>query len=167
MDRARGLDNKAAGLIGGATALIGASVAAGSRLTDLQASAAVQLIVGIALVVALTLLLVAGGLAAWAFRPQAYAAQHADEIKSFVTRSYLRQDPTQVEGTQLDGSVKAILKAREVNRRKAHRLGWAFRTFLVALVVTAGAGATLAVEGASDHGKPGKPRASGHIAGRH
>jgi hypothetical protein len=92
---------------------------------------------------------VSGGLAALSIRPQAYSGLHQDEISSFVKPSYLKQEPTQVAGTLLDGSVKAVIAARRVNHKKAKRLGCAFRVFLAALLVTAAAGVTLAVEGAT------------------
>ena len=104
------------------------------------------------------MLLVAGVLAAWAIRPQAYSGLHQDEIDSFVKGSYLEQEPREVIGTLLDGSIKAIATARTVNRRKAKRLGIGFRVFLVAVAVTAAAGGTVAVEGATnDRREPAKP----------
>lgn len=135
--------------MGGVTALIAAAVAAGSRLTELPASDEVRVLVGVLLVLGLILLLAAGGLAAWSIRPQAYSALHENEIQSFVKKSYLQQDSVQVVGTLLDGSVKAVTRARKVNRRKANRLTIAFGFFLAALAVMAGAGITLAIEGAT------------------
>lgn len=135
IERGRSLDTKAGAIVAASVALIGASVAFIARLADLDGGSGAKTLWAVELITALIALLCAGGLAVWALAPRVVRSTVAfHELETWETPRVLESNPTLNRGMLLRASVHSIGLSRNVNRRKASRLGWASWVLAGALV---------------------------------
>jgi hypothetical protein len=143
VDRANGIDQKAAGLMAAGLVLLAAGVAFATAIGGVQVGQGARNLWAGLLIVTLILILISLGFAISALKPRVFRiVLHMNELQKWPTVGYLDQDPTLVTGTLLTASVEATREARVTNTTKADRLAWAFRLFaaaVVAIVILAGA----------------------------
>lgn len=166
VDRANGIDQKAAGLLAAGLALMAAGVAFAATIGSDHVGKGARILWAALLMLTLVLLLSSLVFAIAALRPRVFRiVLHIEEIEEWPTVGYLDQDPTMVQGTLLLGSIEATKEARKVNKDKGDRLVNAFRVFaaaVVAIVILAGAVAIRMTE--SDSHAAGREHAAGHIS---
>jgi len=121
VERSRGLDNKASGLLAVAVVLLAA--AAGFAAQMPEGGEGARALWTIEVGVTLLFLIAAGAYAVSAIAPQsAYARIHLDELTLWGTEEYLDRDPTVVRGALLNADLESVRLSRGVNARKASRL---------------------------------------------
>jgi hypothetical protein len=149
VDRARGLDTKAAGLIAASLAGLVGGITFAAKLSELHGGTGAKTLWAVSLVLGLVLLIPALGLAVRAILPQAFRiAVAVEEMRRWVTPRFLGQEPTDVEGELLYGSVIATGDARAINEAKAERLSKAFYCFAAALLCVVMCGSAVAIHAA-------------------
>ena len=159
VDRSRGLDQKAAGLIAAGLAGLAAGFTFALKLSELHGGSGAKILWAIALVGSLVLLLPALGFAVRAILPQAFRiAVAVDEMKTWVTPRFLETEPLDVGGELLFGSVIATEDARRINDAKARRLTRAFYFFAAALLCVIACGIAVAVHAAEYTGSYARHR---------
>lgn len=135
IDRARGLDTKAGGLLAANLALLVAGMTVATKLPDLEGGHGAKVLWAATLGAGLGLLLCTLGLAVAALVPRAFRVEvHIDELERWTTPRVLDRAPTKTRGELLAGDVAAVKKSRAVNHTKGKRLTWAFVVFSAALV---------------------------------
>jgi hypothetical protein len=146
IERARGLDTKAAALIAGSLVIVAAGATFASRLGDVNGGSGAKTLWSIEFGAALLLVLLAGLFAVLAMRPRAFRTAIAyHELEGWVTRNWLAKDPTFVRGKILHANLKSVGHAREQNNRKAGWLKWSFLAFASAMVCIVALGISVAV----------------------
>lgn len=136
VDRANGIDQKAAGLMAAGLALLAAGVAFAATIGGVHVGTGARTLWAVLLILTLLLLLASLGFAVAAVRPRVFRiVLHVNELRRWPTVGYLNKDPAMVQGTLLRGSIFAIEEARKVNTCKADRLAVAFRVFAAAVAV--------------------------------
>ncbi len=146
VDRSRGLDAKAAGLIAVSLAGLAGGIGLLTKVPDLHGGSGAHVLWSVLLTAGLVLFVPAIGFAVWTILPQAFRiAVHVDELKTWVTPRGLDRDPTDVEGELLYGSVIAVEDARRIAKAKADRLTCAFWAFAAAMLAILACGVSIGV----------------------
>lgn len=167
VERSRGLDTKASGLLAVAVVLLAAAAGFAAQMPGGGEGA--RTLWAIELGTTLLFLIAAGAYAASAIAPQsAYARIHLDELALWSTEKYLDQDPTLVRGALLNADLESVRLSRGVNARKANRLRRATLLFGGALASIVALTMSLAIHAATEdplappakasHAEGGRPR---------
>jgi hypothetical protein len=127
------LDRKAASLASFASLVLSLTATLGGRLVEAGETAWVfALYAG-----GLTLLVAAIGVAVWVLLPKEQLMLGVAYLERFSMWSELLKPREQVQGTTMKGLIAAIVRERELNRRKANAVRWSFLLLLAGLAATA------------------------------
>jgi hypothetical protein len=127
------LDRKAASLASFASLVLSLTAALGGRLVDAGETAWVFALYASGL----TLLVAAIGVAVWVLLPKEQLMLGVAYLERFSMWSELLKPREQVQGTTMKGLIAAIVRERELNRRKANAVRWSFLLLLAGLAATA------------------------------
>lgn len=163
VERSRGLDAKASGLLAVAVVLLAAAAGFAAQMPGGGEGA--RALWAAELGTTLLFLIAAGACAVYAIAPQsAYARIHLDELALWGTEKYLDRDPIVVRGTLLNADLKSVRLSRGVNARKASRLRRATLLFGGALASIVALTMSLAIHAATEDPPP-PPAKVGHAEG--
>lgn len=146
IERARGLDTKAAALIAGSLVIVAAGATFASTLAGLHGGSGAKALWAVEFGLALILVMVAGLFGVLAMRPRAFRTAIAyHELQGWVTPAWLDEDPTYVRGKILRANVQSVGHARDQNDAKSRWLAASFNVFALALVCIVALSVSIAV----------------------